>query len=259
MRQSAIGLLALFATATAAHAAGEPPIQVFDVDSRVSVDASGAVTQVQPPATLPKAIADVVDANIRRLRFLPPTVEGEPVKAVQTNVRMQACAATVGANYELSMAYREHGPSLLLQGAPGTPEEVMRGSTGKAGYVVQVDWSAGGKPALARMDGLDSNSIYHQDYLMKQSMLRWLRTGQFQPELVDGKPRAAQSGATVKFDSGAPLATVELQRGAQVAGQAALDQAKLPADCATALAQDRKLGPLRPIYLESVLKLRPKD
>jgi len=173
---------------------------------------------------------------------------------------MQACAATVGANYELSMVYREHGPSLLLQGAPATPEDVMRGSAGKAGFVLQVDWSAGGKPELAQMDGLESNSIYHQDYLMKQSTLRWLRTGQLQPELVDGKARATTSAATVKFDSSAPLATVELRRGAnQVAGQAALDQAKLPADCASALATDRPTGEMRPQYLESVLKLRPKD
>jgi len=254
-----IALIAMLSTGTA-QAAGEPPIQVFDIESRVSVDATGAVTQVQAPATLPKAIANAVDANVRRLVFLPPTVDGVPVKGVQTSLRMQACAATVGANYELSMVYREHGPSLLLQGAPATPEDVMRGSAGKAGFVLQVDWSAAGKPEVAQMDGLESNSIYHQDYLMKQSTLRWLRTGQLQPELVDGKARATTSAATVKFDSSAPLATVELRRGAnQVAGQAALDQAKLPADCASALATDRPTGEMRPQYLESVLKLRPKD
>ncbi len=258
MRKYSLGLIALFVL-HAAHAAGEPPIQVFDVESRVTVDASGAVTQVQPPATLPKAIANAVEANVRRLQFMPPTLDGVPVQGVQTSVRMQACAATVGANYELSMAYREHGPSLLLQGAPATPEEIMRGGAGKAGFVLQIAWSATGKPELAQMDGLESNSIYHQDYLMKQSMLRWLRTGQFQPELVDGKARAAHSGATVKFDASLPLATVETRRGAMVAGQAALDQAKLPGDCATALAQDRAVNAARPMYLDSVLKLRPKD
>jgi hypothetical protein len=254
-------LLTALAAATIAQAADEPPIQVFDVESRVTVDASGAVTQVQPPATLPRAFADAVAANVRRLRFLPPVVDGVPVQQVQTNVREQACAATVGANYELSMAYREHGPSLLLRGSPATPDEVQRGdAAGKAGFVLSVDWSAQGKPSLAQMDGLEANSIYHQDYLMKQSILRWLRSAQLQPEHIDGKARATQSKATVRFSASAPMAQVEFKRGsAGVAGQAAVDRAALPKDCATALAQDRNLDAERALYLESVLKLKPRD
>jgi hypothetical protein len=261
MQKPIIGLIALLATA-GAHTAGEPPVQVFDVDSRVSVDAKGEVTQVQPPASLPKAIADAVVTNVERLRFLPPTVDGEPVQAVQTHVLLQACAATVGSNYELSMAYRAHGPSLVLAGAPATPDEVMRDGTpgAEAGFVLHIEWSADGNPRLAQFDALEGNSIYHQDYLLKQAVMRWLRGGRFQPEQVDGKPRLAHSTATVKFNASAPLAQVELVRGPlAVAGEAAAQKAQLPGDCPTALAQDRGADATRPLYLESTLKLRPND
>src|SRR4249919_923735 len=85
-----------------------PERTLFDVIARVEVDAAGAIVAIKPSATTP-AINDAVDANIRKLHFSPPILQGQPVTGA-TWVRMQVCSTQVGSDQQLAMRYHGSGP-----------------------------------------------------------------------------------------------------------------------------------------------------
>ena len=228
-----VALLSCLA-ASAAQAAGEPTVQVFDVEVGATVDAQGAVTKVASPETLPQAIRGAVDGKVMGLHFEPPAG-----KSVRTQVRLQACAEKTAAGYELSLAYRQHGPRLVLPPPLAMPGEAMANGAepgAKAAFDLGVELGADGKAQAGELKGHADNEVYHIDYLFRKAAVRWPKAARFQPEVVDGQAHASHANLVLRF--GAPPEA----------------QAPTPAHCADALATDHPNPAI--VYADSALKLR---
>ncbi len=260
-----MSLLALLSLAAAAADAA-PSIRVFDIEARVTVDPSGAITRVQPPPPLPKALADTLDATVRRLHFLPPKLDGRPV-TVETNVRVQACGVR-GSDYSTyTMRYRAHGPSLAFPRPPEMTDrqkETTGVNEGFAIYDLGVDVSAEGKATLASIELRPESTLRQTDYLLRRPVKHWVEDAHFLPELVDGRARPAHADTSIEFHISEALTTTGLQRWREEELQAQ-ERARTPAaSCEIAHALDTPQSAAMPPsadFLDSVLELHqePKD
>jgi len=270
MQRISICVIALLASAgaPAAFAAeageGKPAIRVFDIEARVTVDPSGAVTRIQPPPPLPRALAEVLDVEVHRLHFLPPKVDGRPV-TVETNVRVQACGLR-GSDYSTyTMRYRAHGPSLAFPRMPQMSDRAKESTGVNEGFAIYdlgVDVSADGKATMASIQMRPESTLRQTDYLLRRPVKHWVEDAHFMPELVDGRARPAHLDTAIEFHVSEALTTTGLQRWREEELQSQ-ERARTPAaTCEVAHALDTPQSAALPPsaeFLDSVLELQPQE
>jgi len=223
-------LLLAAATATAASAA-EPRVVLSDAYAAVELDAAGSVESVQVQGELPGAMASAVEANVRRLKFTPPSRDGRPVSA-RTFVRMQTCAEKVGSDYRLSMRFRTQGPMPLQPTPPEYPIEALRaGVSAEYRYVTQVN--PDGSVSLAELTRTGRDKSYDREF--RRAIQRWAQAQHYRPESVAGTAIGTRLAGSNSFNIDARP-------------QAAADPGPDPRDCAEALersaAESRLATPL---------------
>jgi hypothetical protein len=113
-----------------------PGVVLVSTESRVEVDATGAVVAVEPRTELPAAVAEALAADIRHLRFAPPTIDGRAVAGV-TYVRQDACAAPDNGVYRLATRFRGNGPLQVTHPFPKYPKEAQMAG---ASAVIRVSY-----------------------------------------------------------------------------------------------------------------------
>jgi len=260
---SFIALLA-FAAATAQAPPPASPIRVFDIEARFTVDPNGAVTRVQPPPPLPPALAQVLDAEVHRLHFLPPQVEGRPV-TVETNVRVQACGVRGSELSTYAMRYRAHGPSLAFPRVPemsGKAKDSLGVNAGLAAYDIGVDVSADGKAKMASIALRPESTLRQTDYLLRRPLKQWVEDAHFMPEMIDGHAQPAHLDTEVEYRTTDAMTIPALGR-AREEELAAQERARTPAQtCEVAQSLETPYSAALPPpaeFLDSVLKLQPDD
>jgi hypothetical protein len=208
-RHTASVLLASLAASGFAGAAGPAPAGeaapqavLFAAQSRIEVDATGAVTAVAPTPGLPEAVNAALANNLRSLRFTPAMKDGRAVGGV-TYARQEACAIPDGGNYRLAVKFFGNGPGGLEGGdkasAPRYPSEALRAGASaevKLVYVVGPD----GSIAVESAELAKGRSRYTKDFIAASR--DWLEGRQASPESLDGQAVATRVETTVKYTLG---------------------------------------------------------
>ena len=193
-----------FAGAAGPAPAGDsaPQPVLFAAQSRIEVDATGAVIAVAPTPGLPEGVNAALANNLRSLRFEPAIKDGRAVGGV-TFARQEACAIPESGNYRMAVKFLGTGPGGPQVGgrlpAPRYPFEAQRaGATAdvKLVYRVEPDGSIAIESA-----GLESGrSRYTKDFIAASR--DWLEGQHAQPEALDGQAVATRVQTTVKYTLG---------------------------------------------------------
>jgi hypothetical protein len=186
------------ATVLAAAPPVEPKPVLFGAQSRVVVDAGGAIVSVERPAGLPAAVADAIEAKIRTLHFEPARIDGRQVGGA-TYVQMQACAVPKDGNYALVVKYRGNGPGQDKNPPPRFPYAAMRSNV-FASYRLLFDVQADGSVKLASLDRTQGGGRYAHDF--EAELKAWVPQLHFLPEQVDAKAVPTRLQRDVDFRGG---------------------------------------------------------
>jgi hypothetical protein len=231
----ALALLAAAST-TAAQEPPRPPLHLWGTSTRVAVDGSGRVTAVETPGDYSQAIKDAVEAQVRKLRYEVPVVDGKPVPG-ETWVYLSACTAQEGETYRLALQFRGNGPSLAASSFPKYPQGAQRAGVG-ARYEVSIRIEPDGSASLERATALVSPKRYGWDF--EQALKAWVKSMRYRVETVDGKPVGGQTSQKVDFFvDGPPIpnpSVAQMQKRANEKTAAeALARAQASETCALAL------------------------
>ena len=229
---------ALVALPAGAQAPARPALRLFATDTRVTVDASGAITAVEPPAQFGVAVAGAIEAQVRKLRFEAPVVDGKAVPGA-TWVHLSACTAPVGDAYRLALKFRGNGPALLPseRPAPIYPYTASRAGV-NAKYEVAMRVAPDGSAAMERATVVSGAKRYGREF--EEALATWVEGMRFGVEAVDGKPVGAQLVQKVEFTTDGPvhrggtMASIR-QRVAEENVAAAQARAEASDTCALAL------------------------
>ena len=188
------------AFAAAAPAPAQPALHLFGGDALVSVDASGAITAIEAPTEFGEAVAQAMEANIRKLHFQAPVL-GDRTVAGQTWVHMQACTAPAGENWALALKFRGNGPSLAKDNSSMLkyPREAQRANVG-AKYDVAIRVESDGSASLEKATLLSGGLGHGKQF--EQALGEWIAAMHYRTESVDGKPVGAQLTQRVEFVTG---------------------------------------------------------
>ncbi len=196
MKRTALLLAMAALSLSAAASKSEPKLLLMQTQSRVEVDARGNVTAVKTLPELPVDIGRIVDDNVRKLRFQPPTKDGRAVSGV-TFVVQDACAAPVDGKYQFAVKYRGNGPALDLGVVPAYPHQAQTGGV-ESRWAVEYEVSPEGKGRVAKLERT-SGGGGRMDSLFRNSIVKWVGVVRFQPELLDGQPVATHVSNEVEF------------------------------------------------------------
>ena len=182
--------------------AAAPPVEpqpvLFGAQSRVVVDATGAIVSVERPTSLPAAVADAIEAKIRALHFEPARIDGRSVGGT-TYVQMQACAVPKGGNYALVVKYRGNGPGMDKNPPPRFPYAAMRSNV-VASYSLQYDVQSDGSVKLASLERIQGGNRFARDF--EAELKAWVPQLHFLPEQVDARTVPTRLQRTVEFRGG---------------------------------------------------------
>ena len=221
MRIVALCMAAFVAGSAAASEPKPDDLVVFSSSARVEVDATGNVVDVQEDPTLPAAIGQALDANVRGWKFVPPIQDGVPVGGV-TYVRLGACAAPiVGGGYRLAFHYNGNGPLKVNFGAPLYPMEALAAQVDgdfEVTYRVEPD----GNAVVESIEGSGP-----QARIFKSALRKWIERTTHKPELIGSHAVATRLTVPVEFRIGRSRSEQKNSRDAsscQVALGKAADQ-----------------------------------
>lgn len=217
-----------------AQSPAAPQLRLFHTQARVSVDASGAITGIEAPTEFGKAVGDAVEAQVRKLQFTAPTIDGKAVPG-ETWVQMQACTAPDGDGYRLAMKFRGNGPTLANTVHPVYPFVAQRAQIG-ATYKIAVDIAPDGSARLSSATAVAGAKRFDREF--QQSLATWVKAMRYRVESVDGKPIGGQVTQTVEFVTGESFSggSMAQARKRMEARGAADQQARALASDACALA-----------------------
>jgi hypothetical protein len=222
------------AFAAAAPAPAAPALHLFGGDALVSVDANGAITAIEAPTEFGEAVAQAMEANIRKLHFQAPTL-GDKTVPGQTWVHMQACTAPSGDNWALALKFRGNGPSVTNMGAPKYPREPLRANI-RAKSDVAIRVASDGSASMESATLASGKPSHAKDF--EKALGEWIAGMKYRVETVDGKPVGAQLTQKVEFVAGERFTAGALNQMRRHAEQtdAELRQARALANDTCALA-----------------------
>jgi hypothetical protein len=239
-------LLGSGASAASTKPAPAPDMVMLVTQSRVEVDANGQVTAIQTTPALPPDAAQVIEGNLRRMRFAPPMKNGQAVAGV-TYAAQEACAAPEGGAYRFAVKFRGNGPGLKERVFPIYPRDAVRAgaeSTWKLNLLVGTDGSA----TLVDATRTDDSKRKRYDRDFRKALAAWVAAMQYQPEELDHQRVATRLERSVSFTLHAPM----YRLGSRELAQA---QAEANESCALALKKSDAVD--RDIALDSPLRLLP--
>lgn len=226
--------------ACAASQAAEP--LVFKASARIDVDATGAVTRVEPSDKLSPALQELVKQQVSAYRFETPLHNG--VKAAgSTYVTLGGCAVPDGDGYKVSLAYKNAGPRFVGGEflPPRYPERAYRNgaeASAVVAYVIQADGSVA-------LDGIRYKGTPREKRYFDEALEAWVAQFRYEPEIVAGKPVRTKLEVPVDFALGH---VSERAYEKQVKAQ------RMASPECTAAASD---GALEPVALDSPFKRLP--
>lgn len=235
---------------------GAQPI-LFSAQSRIEVDADGAVVAVAPTPSLPEAVNAALAENLGKLRFVPATREGRAVGGV-TYARQEACAVPDGASYRMSVRFLGNGPGTPKGGdrliVPRFPPDAQRAGAAaevKLAYRVEPD----GSVTVESAESVGARGRYTRDFVA--ATRHWMDGQTAEPEYLDGQPVATRVSTTVKFTSGVtftgPNARAQVER--HVREQKALaEQARIASSAACATASQARAALPQQVAVNSPFK-----
>lgn len=231
----------------------EPPeLQLFPAQARVEVDASGAVSAVEPDAHLPMPVAEHLRALVSGWRFVPPQVNGRTVSGV-TYVRLQGCAAPVEGGYRLAFAFQGNGPGREqpMRPPPYPPEALRDGASATVNVTFRVE--PDGQARVEDIAFVGRRPPRHAD-AFSNTVKQWAEQARYRPEVLDGKPVTTRVSYPVEFTAGAK--TYHSARAVERAARQELQQHAAGTDaCQVALGRTRE--GIHPVALDSPFTLLP--
>lgn len=225
---------------SAASQAAEPLI--FNASAKIDVDATGAVTRVEPSDKLSPALQELVKEQVSGYRFETPLHNG--VKAAgSTYVTLGGCAVPDGAGYKVSLAYKNAGPRFVGQEflPPRYPERAYRnGAEADAvvAYVIQAD-------GTVALDGIRYKGTPSEKRYFDKALEAWVAQFRYEPETVAGKPVKTKLEVPVSFS----MADVSMRAYEK---QVKAQRMASP-ECTAAASRDA----LEPVALDSPFKRLP--
>lgn len=216
---------------------------VFQASARIDVDATGAVTRVEPSDKLSPALRELVKTQIAGYRFEAPMHQG--VKSGGTTyVALGGCAVPDGDGYKVSLDYKSAGPRLAGGGLlppPKYPQEAYSaGAEAEAvvAYVVQPD-------GAVALEGIGYKGTPRQKRHFDKALETWVGLLRYEPEVVAGHPVRTKLEVPVSFklDGGSPRAWQKQQTERRLASP----------ECTAAASS----GGLEPVALDSPFKKLP--
>lgn len=225
---------------SAASQAAEP--LVFKASAKIDVDATGAVTRVEPSDKLSPALQELVRTQVGAYRFEAPLHAG--VKSAGTTyVELGGCAVPEGDGYKVSLDYKGAGPRFVGRDftPPKYPQQAYQsGAEADAvvAYVIQPDGSVA-------LDGIRYTATPRQQRYFDGALKTWVATFRYEPEMIAGEPVRTKLEVSVGFslDDISPR-TYERQVKAQ--------RLSSP-ECTAAASQDA----LQPVAIDSPFRKLP--
>jgi hypothetical protein len=237
----------LASAALASAAPAEPKRSLFDVVSRVEVDATGAIVAIEPSATTPPEVAKAVDAGIRKLHFSPPILQGQAVSGA-TWLRMQVCSNPQSPDHQLAMRFHGNGPD-WIDPSPAVYPASAEMMNAEAEFDVELDLLPNGTTKLVKAKPVKIHG-HLRDFL--RSIDVWADEQRFHPEMVAGQPVGDRIHTTLKWSMGKSVHIAELDE----AHDRAVEAARLAEDKRT---QDGCEGILAGLPVEPSLWVTPRD
>lgn len=187
--------------------AAEP--MVFRASAKVSIDASGTVTSVEPSASLSPALQAMVKQQVSGYRFEAPLQKGVKSAGV-TYVSLGGCAVPDGDSYKISMAYKGAGP--LIDGGvftpPKFPVNAYRNGN-EADAVVTYVISEGGS---ASVEAIRYGKIKGPQRDFDKAIADWVKGFHYATEMVAGHPVRTRMEVPVAFElTGGSMSSFEKQ------------------------------------------------
>ncbi len=194
------------------------PIQ-FRASVKLTVDASGKVQAAEAPASMPKALRDAIEAQVRDWRFQPPSARGVSGGGV-TYAMVGACAILMGdGGYRLAVDYKANGPRNEKSNdgwlpPPQYPVDAERAGQ-QAGVVVDFTVGTNGLSSLNEIRYQPGSTGYHAYF--DASIKQWVKSMRWLPEQLNGKMVATRLNVPINFEIGGSFKSTASERRKQAA------------------------------------------
>lgn len=181
---------------TAAQAA-EPLI--FKASAKVEIDATGAVTSVEPLGSLSPALQDMVRSQVRAYRFEALLRNGTKVPGT-TYVNLGGCAVPNGDGYKVSLDYKSAGPRFIGTGflPPKYPANAYRSgyeADAVVTYLVEPD-------GTAAVEGIRYKGKSRGNTYFDEAIKDWVAKFRYEPEMIAGHGISTKLEVPVTFEMG---------------------------------------------------------
>lgn len=244
MRIAAFAALTVLATSAVAAEPVSKPV-AFHTWARVSLDAAGQPTSIEPSPELPEAVREYLRARVAQWHFSPPMRDGKTGSAV-TFVRLGACALPEpGGGYRLGVDLKGNGPRYASAGIMVPPiyprSDMRRGreASMRVSYLVEPD----GSTRFERVEFTDGRP--HRDDSFEDAARDWVEQMHYEPEVLAGQPVRTRVEVPVTFTLGAP------SRHSRAASVLASEECQLAAGAAPA--------GLQPLAMDSPVQVEPRS
>lgn len=184
---------AAFLPSTSSAEAREPIL--LRVPAAIDVLADGSVSEVALEGVLPLPVAQAIKEAAMQWRFEPVQLQGNPASG-RTYSRLAVCVAQSDGQLLISTVLQDNGPAQVKQTAPIYPADALRhGQSGEFDVTFVV-----GEDGVATLEKIDATKGRPGPF--KRAIEDWIKTSQFRPEQLNGKPVATRLRWPVGFHTG---------------------------------------------------------
>lgn len=198
-------LCALDAAPVVAKEPGAAAARLFSTHARLAVDATGAVTAVEPDAALSSVVQDAIRTTAMGWRFEPALKHGRAVGGV-THASVRGCLAEIGDGLRMQFSLRGTGPRAVSgPSTPGPPTSLARANDVKR-FELTYRVDADGRGTLTQLQQIAGRPSSLAAF--RRQVDAWMSQRRFAAEELDGTPVATRMTTELSYASGGSIEEV---------------------------------------------------